>query len=195
MAFDQTFAAAYIDNGTRHRVLGARLRPFSAWHLFLLEVAESPFLNAGDAYLFHLRRAVGICRLRFPETKLKLPWSPLIVTQKKLHAEVGKFLLYTGDYIHKPEYTIIPFNIWGKDRAPGPEPKPPPGVIQLVYDAARGANVPIDVAWNMPIGQTYISQAMYYQSKGVQVDFMDDKEREFQAAIKEHMRAQKNGEE
>jgi hypothetical protein len=194
VAFDSVFAAAYIDNGTKHRVLGARLQPFSAWHLLLLSVIDSPFLSSGQVYLYHLRRAVGICRLSFPQSRTRLPFSPLVLTSKRFHQEVSKFLLYTGDYIQRPDYTIIPFDLMGEGRKPGPQPNPPPDVIQLVYDAAHGANIPIDQAWNMPIGQAYVSQAMYYQHRGVMVDFMSDSEREFQAVLKEHVKKQRNGE-
>lgn len=194
MAFDPVFASAYIDNGTRHKVLGVRLRPFSAWHLFLLQVVESPFLNSGQVYLYHLRRAVGICRLRFPVSRPRPPLYLRVMTQKRLHSEVSKFLLYTEDYIQKPDYTIVPFDLGIRERPAIPRITRPPDVIQLVFDAAQGANVSIQDAWNMPIGQAYISQAMYFQQKGVLVDFMDEKEREFQADLKKHMETKRNGE-
>ena len=193
MAFDPVFASAYIDNGTKHKVLGARLKPFCAWHLLLLKVIESPFLTSGQVYLYHLRRAVGVCRLQFPHSRPRLPWGPLNVSQERLHYEVSKFLLYTEDYIQRPDYTIVPWSI-GARGSSLPKITPPPDVIQLVYDAAHGANVPIQDAWNMPIGQAYISQAMYFQQKGVLVDFMDEKEREFQADLKKHMETKRNGE-
>ncbi len=117
-----------------------------------------------------------------------------MMTQKKLHSEVGKFILYTNDYIHRPEYDIIPVNVMNRKAPGGRSPDPPPDVIQLVYDAAHGANVPIDVAWNMPIGQAYISQAIHYQKSGLLVDFMNDEEREFQNRLKEYMGKQSNGE-
>jgi hypothetical protein len=192
VGFDQTFAAAYIDNENVHKVLGVKLRPFCAWHQLLLEVVESPFLSAGECYLYHLRRAVGICRLQFPHSRTRLPWSPIFLTQDKLHVEVEKFMTYITDYIHKPDYGIIPFDQFSQGRAFHP-PSPPPEVIQLVFDAAAGANVTINDAWNMPIGQAYVAQAMYYQHHGLMVDFMNDDEREFQAKLKAYMMEQRNG--
>jgi hypothetical protein len=191
VAFDQTFAAAYIDNENVHRVLGVKLRPFCAWHLLLLEVAESPFIDNGRVYLYHLRRAVGICRLKFPHSRPRLPWGPMMMNQGRLHKEVSKFLLYTGDYLHKPDYSIIPLYGGGRGDKPFHPPSPPPELIQLVYDAANGANVPIDVAWNMPIGQAYISQAMNFKKQGLLVDFMNDTEREFQEALRAHIEERK----
>lgn len=193
MAFDLKFAAAYIDNGNTHKVLGVKLRPFCAWHLLLLQVAESPFLDNGKVYLYHLRRAVGICRLKFPRSRTRPPWGPIVMTQKKMHAEVSKFILYTNDYIHRPDYDIMPINVMSRGAPAGRPPEPPPDVIQLVYDASHGANVSIDVAWNMPIGQAYVAQAMHYQKSGLLVDFMTDDEREFQRRLKEYEQNRNNG--
>jgi hypothetical protein len=193
VAFDSAFAAAYIDNGNAHKILGVRLRPFCPWHQLLLEVVESPFLSAGVCYLYHLRRAVGICRLQFPNSRTKLPWSPLFMTKDKLTVEVEKFMVYITDYVHKPDYGIIPFDQFGQVTRTSPKPTPPPDVIQLVFDAAAGANMPVPDVWNMPIGQAYVAQAMYYQHKGLMVDFMNDEEREFQAKLKEYIAGRKNG--
>jgi len=192
VAFDQTFASAYIDNGNVHRVLGVKLRPFCSWHQLLLEFIDSPFLSASQCYLYHLRRAVGICRLRYPHSRARPPLGPIIMTKKRLALEVEKFMNYLTDYIHTPDYSVIPFDNFHRSPRPFHPPNPPPGVVQLVFDAAHGANVPIQDAWNMPIGQAYIAQAMYYKHQGVMIDFMDDSEREFQAALKEHL-AKGNG--
>lgn len=184
MAIDRVFAAAYIDNGNQHKVLGVKLRPFCAWHLFLLQVVESPFINAGVVELYHLRRAVGICRLKFPDSRTKPPIPPLVINQAGLEREVHRFLEYVGDYLQKPEFTIIPIHEFGsQDRIPK-NPSPPPESIQLVFDAAKGANVSLNEAWNMPIGQAYIAQAMYFKQQGTLVDFLTDKEREYQAGLK-----------
>jgi hypothetical protein len=195
VAVDQTFVSAYIDNDTVHRVLGVRLRRFCAWHLFQLQVIDSPFVNAGEVYLYHLRRAVGICRLSFPCSKTRPPFFPLVINQEKLSREVQKFLAYIGDYLQRPEYTIMPMDEFSRSRYSRPtrNPSPPPEMIQLVFDAAHGANVSIPEAWNMPIGQAYIAQAMHLKNQGVLVDFMTEKEREFQAALKAHLETQGNG--
>ncbi len=196
MAVDQTFAAAYIDNGNVHKVLGVKLRPFCAWHLFLLQVVESPFLDAGNVYLPHLRRAVGICRMGFPRSRTKLPFWPLILKQKRLEQEVGKFLAYFGDYMHRPDYSIIPVNDMpqrGPIAPPRKKPTSAPDVIHLVFDAAHGANISVNEAWNIPIGQAYIAQAMHMRNQGVTVDFMDEGEREYQRQLKELLAKRGNG--
>lgn len=193
MELDRIFVSALIDNGTRHKVLGVTLPPFSAWHLFLLQVSESPFLNAGEVYLYHLRRAVGICRLRYRNSKTRPPFFPLLMNQKKLEAEVEKFLAYTEDYLQRPEYNIIPADAFRQPRSTAKTPASAPEVVQLAYDAAHGANVSIDDAWNMPIGEAYIAQAMYYKKQGLLVDFMTEDERKFQAELKKHLESKRNG--
>lgn len=191
MALDRAFAASYIDNGNTHRVLGVKLHPFCAWHLFLLQAVDSPFLQAGQVYLFHIRRAVGICRLRYPQSRVRPPWT-WNVNQKKLHREVAKFLRYIGDYINKPEYTIVPVNEFAAQRGHR-KVTPAPDVVQLVFDAAHGANCTVNQAWDMPIGQAYVAQAMHLRQT-MMVDFMDEKEREFQAAMLDAINQKKNGE-
>jgi hypothetical protein len=106
------------------------------------------------------------------------------MNQAKLEAGVGKFMIYLGDYTQRPEYNIIPFDEFSGPRRKSKPPTPPPDIIQLVYDAAHGANVSITDAWNMPLGEAYISQSMYYKQQGLQVDFMTESEREFQEALK-----------
>lgn len=187
MAVERAFAAAFIDNGVRHRVLGVTLRPFCPWHLFQLQVVDSPFLSAGTVYLGHLRRAVGICRLTFPDSRTRLPIFPLRMTQRKLEKETRKFLDYIGDYLHKPEYNIRPPEELPKTRRISRPLSPPPETIRLVFEAMHGARVSMAEAWMMPLGQAYVAQAMYYRHQGQLVDFMNEMERGFMAALKAHM--------
>lgn len=194
MAFDPIFAAAYIDGGTVHKVLGVKLRPFSAWHLYQLQIVESPFLEAGQVFLYHLRRAVGICRLRFPCSRTRLPIFPLIMNQEKLEKEVDKFLLYVDNYLQRPEYNIIQADEFNRSKRPLRVPANAPEPIQLAFDAAHGANISLADAWNLPIGQAYIAQAMHMRRQGLMVDFMNEKERDFQDSILEHLRKKRNGE-
>jgi len=178
VAFDRTFAAAYIDNGVRHRVLGKRLLPFSLWHLLLLEVIESPFIMGGNATLFDLKTAVGICRLKYRKSKVRKPRFPLMIRQKHLVIEANKFIDYLGDYATRPEYTFIPFDM-KEEKAPR-HLTPPPAVVSTAFHAAHGARITIGEAWNMPIGEAYAAEAIYFQIQGSQIDFMDEEERQFQ---------------
>src|ERR1044071_8375137 len=82
MAVERTLAAAFIDNDhrrrgnkTRHRVCGAHLRNFSAWHRFLLLAIASPFVRKAEKVsLFDIRTAAGICRLEFDSSRIRRPW-------------------------------------------------------------------------------------------------------------------------
>ena len=194
--FDRIFAAAFIDGGLRTKVLGVKLLPFSCWHLFLLQVIDSPFVNAGEVQLYHLRRAIGICRLRYPDSRTRLPFSLRVINRKILERDVVKFLRHIASYLQKPDYTVIPFDEFGKQPPPRmmhKTPNPPPDIISLVFDAARGANVGLDEAWNMPIGQAYVAQAMYYHHQGLLVDFMNEDEREFQEKLRASLKPNATG--
>lgn len=193
MDVDRTFVSALIDNGTRHKVLGVTLLPFSTWHLFLLQVIESPFLKAGEVVLFDLRRAVAICRLRYRNSRTRPPIFPMFMTQVKLEAEVKKFLAYVGDYLQRPEYNIISMDEFSRHKRKGKTPSPAPEAVQLAFDASNGANVSITEAWNMPIGEAYIAQAMHFRNQGSMVDFMNEKERDFQESLKAELEKRKNG--
>lgn len=90
---------------------------------------------------------------------------------------------YVGDYLSKPEYTIVPLDI-KETRAPV-HLTHPPGAVCTAYNAAYGARISIMEAWEMPIGEAYISEAMYLRAQGSQLDFLDDEEKEFQRQMRE----------
>lgn len=106
---------------------------------------------------------------------------------------MAKFMVYLGDYINKPEYGIIPFDEFSRGSKPVHLPTPPPETVQLAFDVAAGAHVPIQDAWNMPLGQAYVAQAMHYREKGLKVDFMNESEREFQDSLRKYLETQGNG--
>lgn len=180
---DSSFAAAYIDGGVRHKVLGRVLRPFSLWHLFLLQAIHSPLTAGGNATLFDLKNAVSICRLKYRNCTIDRQWFPARVGIKRLKSEIDSFMEYVGDYLSKPEYCIVPLDI--KETTPPRRLTHPPAVICTAYNAAYGASIPVREAWDMPIGEAYISEAMHLREQGSQLDFLDDEEKEFQRQMKE----------
>lgn len=183
MAIDPVFAAAYIDNDTKHRILGRSLKPFSLWHLLLLQTIESPFVTPGKegVTLRDLKTAVGICSLEYRHSKVKRPVFPVLLKEKDLQSCVDKFLDYIKDYHHKPEYTVV-------DPDPYAPPAPPypqePSSISTAFRAAWASGVPLARAWNMPIGEAFVAEAMYFKSKGHQLDFMSPEDREMQEEMK-----------
>lgn len=179
MALDTVFAAAYIDNDVKYSIFGRRLRPFCLWHLALLQTVESPFVSTGEISLRDLKIAIGICSLHYRHSKVRRPFLPRRLNQARLQKKVDQFMNYVHDYFYKPEYTI-------KD----PDPNPPsypglplsdaPPAVTTAFNAARGAGVPVSQAWNMPIGEAYIAEAMYFKQAGNTLDFMSDEDREMQ---------------
>jgi hypothetical protein len=183
MALDSSFAAAYIDNGKHYRLLGRRLRPFSLWHVLLLQALDSPFIKGGSISLFDLKTAIGICSLRYRNSKIKRPWFPFKVGVGALRQEVARFVEYVEDYLSKPEYTVIPWDT--KHTGPAPVPvTPPPHIIATAFNVAHGARITIGEAWDLPIGESYICESMYLRAQGAQLDFLSDEERKFQQELK-----------
>lgn len=183
MALDTTFAAAYIDNDVHHSLFGRRLYPFSLWHLALLQAINSPFVGTGEVTLWDLKTAVGICSLQYKHSRVKRPVFPLFLKEKELQKFTDAFVDYIRDYYYKPEYEfVVPPPVPGAH--PHKSVSHAPGVICTAFRAAHGSRIPIDRAWNMPIGQAFISEAMYFMHKGETLDFLTDDDLKFQAEMK-----------
>ena len=178
--FDPVFGAAYIDNGTRHRLLGVRLRPFCLWHLFLLQALDSPFIRNGSATVFDLKTAIGICRLGYRQSHIARPIYP-ILGARQLRKQVQKFLDFVGDYLNKPDYNIV--SLESPTGKPLPRVTPPPAPVLAAFEAAQGARISVKEAWEMPIGEAYIAQSMHLRLQGAMVDFMTEDERLFQREL------------
>lgn len=185
VALDSTFAAAYIDNGNSYRFLGVKVRPFCLWHLLLLQACRSPFITGGNATSWDLRTAIGVCRLKYRDSKIRRPL-PRWMRKTTFKSLVERFSEYIGDYSSNLEYNVIPFSTG--PQKPEPHVTPPPSVITTAFDAAHGARVSIGQAWDMPLGEAYIAQAMQLRLQGTRLDFMDDEEREFQKQLKESLK-------
>lgn len=170
---DPKFAAAFIDGGARHRILGILLKPYCLWHLYLLQVVDSPFLRAGVITVFDLKTAIGICRLTYPNSNVKRSWWPLWSTQKAHHKRVSRILSYFGDYIEKPDWYFIPS---GKSSTPSRRGTPPPEPLAVGFDAAESMRITFPQAMELPIAQAYIAQAMNFRNKGANMDFAIDDE-------------------
>lgn len=102
---------------------------------------------------------------------------------RTLKKHVDRFMEYVGDYLSRPEYSVVPWDI--TNSKPPIHLTHPPAIVCVAYNAARGAGIPVKEAWNMPIGEAYISEAMFLREQGSQLDFMDDEEKEFQRQMKE----------
>lgn len=194
---DRTFAAAFIDNNVEHHIFGRRLYPFSTWHRFLLLTVNSPFLSGGEVKIFDVREAIGICSLRYPQCKVKRPWIvPFLLFLwcclsgkrwlKCLIKTKNRLLEYFGDYISKPEYSIWNPEIHysGPQIAPPPRLGPIPEDFVILADIIGFTHCSIEEAWNMPVGQAYWWQMAALKHAGEHINFLDEKEREFQAQMR-----------
>ena len=182
---------AFIDGGQsakRHRFFGALLRPFSLWHLFLLRAIASPFTAAGESALFDLQTAVGVCRLRYPDSRIVRPrLGPLalwrLCRKAGLRREVVRFLHYTGDALHKPEY-----GIHERPMPPGAKPAgqrgAPPELLCIAADIIGWTHWPEARVWDLPLGKAYWYRAMSQRALGADVDFRTESDRAFEAAMK-----------
>ena len=188
MALDPSLAGAFIDGGLEHRVLGVPVRPFCLWHVLLLQALDSPFLRHGEVGLFELRTAIGICRLRFGQSRVRRPflgpralWR--LCRRGGLRREVKEFLGYTADYIYKPEYSVR------EPKLPaGSSPRIPshsaPEIIRLVGDVVGWSHWPEAYVWELPPSRAHWYRAMALRAAGIDVDFMSDEDRAFNDAMK-----------
>ena len=180
MALDRKLGAAFIDGGVRHRIIGVNLRPFCLWHLYLLQAIDSPFIRKGDVELFDLKTAVGVCRLRFRDSRIKRPFFPL--SQKRLPVLVTDMLTYIGDYLQRPDYSIHQED--NATAAPAGVRGAPPESLQVAWDIIGWSGWDERYVWEMPIGAAFVHQAGALRARGADLDFMTPKERDFQAKMK-----------
>lgn len=188
MAGDTSLFAAFIDGGRRHRFFGVRMRPFCLWHLLLLQAVDSPFLRLGNVTLFDLMTAVGICRLHFGDSRICRPWvGPVgwwkLSRKDGFRKEVVRFLHYTGDFLHKPEYAVhqrpLPANA-----APPPERHAAPETLSLAADIIGWTHWPEKIVWELPMGAVYWYRAMALRAAGADIDFVTPEDMDFQAKMK-----------
>lgn len=192
---DLSLSAAFIDNRKQpwgyatQRVLGTRLRPFCLWHRLLLKTLDSPVFTGGMLDLRALRVAAGVCRLRFGQCRVRKPWPGAYLLRNGLQAEVDRFYAYAGDYIAKPEWAVVPMRLPRKGAGAPPEPRGDiPEDIRVVADLVAWSHWPEWYVWEMPIGRAYWYQMMSQRAGGLDVDYLDAEEREFQAELKEGLR-------
>jgi hypothetical protein len=147
-----------------------------------MQAVDSPFVSDGNVTLRDLKIAIGICSLGYRHSKIRRPLLPLRLNESRLEKRVNEFLDYMRDYYQRPEYSIVDPDPYAP---PGPSYSSAPPVVSTAYHAAHGAHVSISAAWNMPIGEAYISEAFYFKNKDNQLDFMSEEDRKMQEEMKE----------
>lgn len=101
----------------------------------------------------------------------------------KLKKSAEAFMQYVGDYLVKPEYTIVPWNASQPQYVGLPLTDAPPAVC-TVFNAAAALRIPVPETWNIPIGEAYVAEAMGLRMQGNRISFMDEEERKFQEDMK-----------
>jgi hypothetical protein len=177
VAIDAQFAEAWLN--VEHKVFGLKLRPFSLWHKFLLEVTESPLVTKSDAKATDLYAACKLLTLKFPDNDVALTrfdWVRMFFRVRKNSAEIegGKLSSYINDYFTSPEY-------WESEGKSGSSNKGQPpeqlsAIIPLLMMGFSEAE-----AWNMPIGKALWYGATYASWQGADLDFITAEEQEMRA--------------
>jgi len=182
---DKTLAAAFIDGPARHVCLGVKLPPFSLWHRFLLRAFDSPLFKKGQLTIHDLRLAVGVCRLKPFQCRVRKPSPGFFFLWHGLQAEVDRFYAYCGDYISRPEWAVVP-----PPRAKGGPPPEPRGMIPddilVVADIIAWSGWDEEVVWALQIGRAYWYQMCAQRAAGLDVDFTDEIERAFREELRQH---------
>lgn len=189
MALDQSFAESLINE--RHWICARRLRPFSAWHVTLLQTLDSPYLYPGRKIEAHdALTLLGICSLPYGRTRTRRPHNPIswwqTRQQERFERVNEKILRYIGDYLQKPEFAI---HVPESSEAPSRRGQPPE-MLQAVWDVIYATKWPEQLVWQLPMGILYWYQMMALKEK-YDVDVIDEAEKKLQAQLLEKLAKQK----
>ena len=180
MAVDPLFAEAFLSGN--HVIYGLKLKPFSYWHRFLLQVGLSPVLAEEDAAPLtrsDLYKFCKVCTLSFPNT-IKITWLDKIRLRLKGKTTPSSLKDYIEDHCSFPEF-------WednSDNKASGGKslndaPEPLPSVVALM---ALGYKE--NEAWDMPIGKGAWVLATYAKQQGAELSFLTQEEREMFELLK-----------
>lgn len=169
------FAESFL-NRDDHCVLGRRLLPLSLWHMFNLEVAQSPyFLGGSFPSARDLRLAVRVCRTPYPHlpdlSDKSFFWDWLKAFRCTFLLETVKFKTYLEDYNALPQ-------LWQAERkrGPGREATGLPWSLAIVTGVCGATGWPAETVWNMPIGQAYWYHVGFAMQAGSTVDLLSEGE-------------------
>jgi hypothetical protein len=182
--FDERYAEAVLHVPGGHRVLGVRLRPFSAWHRTVLEYVDSPVMTGGEVGPADLRLAVEVCRRGFPDMPCapRGLWARLCAESRAMKdarnrrfaQERAAFSAYLGDYVSMP---VIMCN-GGKGKV---ESAVIPDIDQTLMDVAVYrfyTGCPRNEPWDLPIGELGWMNAAIARTQGVQLSVVTTEEEE-----------------
>lgn len=186
----EDFHEAFV-NG-EHVVMGRKLRPYCAYHLFWLKLIGSPLIKGGNITLPDMEAATRICSCRYGEAQKVL---------KRRRSDYLKFLWKGVRYNLGEERDK--FQAWSDDYNSPPTPE---GGCQSSESTFTGEHLPHEIwivtglmtvlglteeqAWMTPLGKAewYLSVSNLYREKGSNI--LLGQEREFREGIKK-LREQK----
>lgn len=191
---------------TNTRILGARLRPMSLWHRFVLNALSSPFVCNGVVQLKDFRVALAVFKLGYGDSFTRKPLlQPFLIhcralagalwwrfirrkpqptptyMQRVLEKLRDQLADYAEDYLQEPEFGIIP-----RPTQPNADPQTPrgraPAELEHVWILMR-AGFSERRAWEMPIGIANWYRAMAIRDSGADLSFVDEEEKRWQEQL------------
>ena len=186
MALCKKFAEAWVNS--EHKVFGYKLKPFSLWHKFLLQVYENPLIEGSeksrDITIEDMISAIYIFRLKYPQTPNpnKL-WTRIRFTFRsfKPEKEVESLKNFFSDFLSFPEFWEKKENE-NKASDPVKGSKGPPDVLSTA-SSCMSLGFKEKEAWDMPIGKAYWYASMKAIHLGADLDFVTADEVEMQENI------------
>jgi len=180
VAVDTSFAEAWLSEN--HVIYGLKLKPFSYWHRFLLQVGDSSILEEDsdkaisreDIYKF-----CKVCTLSYPNI-FKITWVDKIRLLVRGRTNPLALQSYIEDHNQFPEF-------WennSDDKASGGKslndaPDPLPSIVSLMSLGYKESE-----AWDMPIGKGAWILATYAKQQGAELSFLSQEERDMFALMK-----------
>jgi hypothetical protein len=177
---DQKFAMAFSALPGR-RILGRRLRPFSLWHCYCLELIASPFVGGDRPITFsELYLAAEICAAKPPAHCLSFPlrrltWWRRLWMYARIYGrgrtarrQMDEFLVYLSEHNAGPD-------TWSAEGG-GRSVKVPWSLYLATKLIARG--VSRAEAWAMSPGQAKWYVAALAEAAGGESNVISDAERE-----------------
>jgi hypothetical protein len=176
----------------RHVVLGRKLKPYCAYHLFWLKVIKSPLVTGGVITISDLEAASRICSCRYGEAgesieprafeKLRFYWRAM---RYRLDKEIEAFQRFADDFNSPP----TPESEGGESTFKGEQL---PHEIWIVSGLINMGFSPQE-AWMTPLGEAewYLSVGNLHNGKPSNI--LTGHDREFRAGLQALRERKKNG--
>ena len=157
---DDRFVEAFTNR--EHTVFGRVLAPYSLWHHFNLEVAQSPILLNAPLTPLSLWEAVQICTTPWtPEHRrptLKQPGMVKFLWEAgrfNFRKEVAKFQEYFNDYNAWPKLWANTHKQYGQDGAQATPDRDFDENLELALYVLKSSGLSWREIWTMPLGMLH----------------------------------------